>query len=65
MQSYAIMLVAILIMLLASFGAAYMGQWLLGTALFILALTPAPVAGGYRLYHRIVHAKQPLRGHGT
>ena len=60
MRNIAIMLVAILIVLLASFGALYVGEWLLGVALFLLALTATPAAGGYRLHDRMAHATRRL-----
>jgi hypothetical protein len=61
MRNYVTLLVATLLTVFAAFAAGYAGHWVLGFGLFILAVSPVPMAVGFWLRDRIVDATRRVR----
>jgi hypothetical protein len=61
MHNYVTLLVATLLTVFAAFAAGYAGHWVLGFGLFILAVSPVPMAVGFWLRDRVVDTTRRLR----
>jgi len=61
MHNYVTLLVSTLLTVFAAFAAGYAGHWILGFGLFILAVSPVPMAVGFWLRDRVVDTIRRMR----
>ncbi len=61
MHNYATLLISTLLTVFAAFAVAYAGYWVLGFGLFILAISPVPMAVGFWLRDRVVDTTRRVR----